>query len=51
MLPFNAKPIPGFDGYFATPQGEIWSVRKRRHQECTPHKNSKPTHAQAEDRP
>ena len=38
-MPEDAKPIPGFDGYYATRCGELWSTRRssngRRLKTCT----------------
>lgn len=28
-LPDDAKPIPGYPGYYARPSGEIWSTKRR----------------------
>lgn len=30
MLPINAKEIPDFPGYYATPEGRIWSSKSRK---------------------
>lgn len=34
MLPKNAKKIPGFPGYYATPDGDIWSGPRKQSPRC-----------------
>lgn len=37
MIPPDAKPIPGFVGYWVTPAGTVWSTRMRRPRALVPY--------------